>query len=115
MRRTLKKEGIMDQKPLSENNDQRVRTHVWVRGRVQGVGFRAHVEYHARKIGGLTGWVRNVGDDAVEAIIEGERAAVERLIEIMKEGPRSSRVDESKVEWENPTGEFDRFGVRKSL
>ncbi|HSG44130.1 MAG TPA: acylphosphatase, partial [Anaerolineales bacterium] len=38
-----------------------VRAHVWVKGRVQGVGFRAHVEYGARQIGGLTGWVRNVG------------------------------------------------------
>jgi acylphosphatase len=105
----------MDQKPLSENNDRRVRTHVWVKGRVQGVGFRAYVEYSARQIGELTGWVRNVGYDTVEAIAEGERPTVERFIQMMKDGPRGSRVDESKVEWENPTGEFDRFGVRRSL
>lgn len=103
----------MNQKPMSENNV--VRAHVWVKGRVQGVGFRAHVEYYARQIGGLSGWVRNVGDDAVEAIIEGERANVERLIQVVRDGPRASRVDESKVDWENPTGEFDRFGVRKSM
>ena len=104
----------MNQEPLSESENSIVRAHVWVKGRVQGVGFRAHVEYGARQIGGLTGWVRNVGYDTVEAIAEGERANIERLIQAMKEGPRGSRVDESKVEWEEPTGEFDRFGVRRS-
>ena len=103
----------MSQEPQSDNNI--VRAHIRVKGRVQGVGFRAHVEYRARQIGGLTGWVRNVGYDTVEAVAEGERGNVERLIEEMKQGPRASRVDESKVEWETPTGEFDRFGVKRSL
>ncbi|HET9588066.1 MAG TPA: acylphosphatase [Anaerolineales bacterium] len=103
----------MDQNPIS--GDERVRAHVWVHGRVQGVGFRAHVEYGARQIGGLTGWVRNVGYDTVEAVAEGEREKVERFIEMIKDGPRSSRVDESRVEWEEPTGEFDRFWVKRSL
>ncbi len=90
------------------------RAHVWVKGRVQGVGFRAHVEYHARMIGGISGWVRNVGYDTVEAIAEGERNNIDLLIEKMKEGPRGSRVDESKVDWENVTGEFAEFGVKRS-
>lgn len=102
----------MNQNPLPDK--EKTRAHVWVKGRVQAVGFRAHVEYHARKIGKLTGWVRNVGYDTVEAIAEGERENVDRLIEVMKQGPRSSRVDESKVEWETPTGEFQEFGVRRS-
>lgn len=92
-----------------------VRAHIWVKGRVQAVGFRAHVEYSARQIGGLTGWVRNVEYDTVEAIAEGERSNVERLIQAMKEGPRASRVDESKVEWQEPTGEFVQFGVKRSI
>ena len=104
----------MNQKPMPDDG-RRVRAHVWLHGRVQGVGFRAHVEYRARQIGSLTGWVRNVGDDAVEAIVEGERTNVERFIQMMKEGPRGSRVDESKVEWESPTGEFDRFVMRRSI
>ena len=91
-----------------------VRAHIFVKGRVQGVGFRAHVEYHARQIGGLTGWVRNVGYNTVEAIADGERENVERLIEMMKQGPSMSRVDESTVEWEESTGEFREFGVRRS-
>lgn len=91
-----------------------LRAHIWVKGRVQGVGFRAHVEYAARKIGGLTGWVRNVGYDIVEAIAEGPREQIERLIEAMKQGPRMSRVDETKVEYERVTGEFKEFGVKRS-
>ena len=61
----------MDQKNNPES--EIVRAHIWVKGRVQGVGFRAHVEYAARQIGGLTGWVRNVGYDTVEFVAEGER------------------------------------------
>jgi acylphosphatase len=104
----------MNQDPKPESA-RIVCAHVWVKGRVQGVGFRAHVEYSARQMGGLTGWVRNVGDDTVEAVAEGERPQVERFIQMMKDGPRASRVDESKVEWENPTGEFMQFGVRRSI
>ena len=101
----------MDQNPSSDNI---VRAHVWVKGRVQGVGFRAHVEYCARQIGELTGWVRNVGYDTVEAVSEGERQDEELFIAAMQQGPRASRVDESTVEWETPTGEFPEFGVKRS-
>jgi acylphosphatase len=91
-----------------------VRAHVWVTGRVQGVGFRAYVESIARQAE-VTGWVRNVGYDTVEAVAEGERAKVEQFIEWMKQGPRASRVDESRIEWETSTGEFREFGVKRSL
>ena len=91
-----------------------VRAHVWVTGRVQAVGFRAYVESIAWQAG-VTGWVRNVGYDTVEAIAEGERAKVEQFIEMMKEGPRASRVNGSRIEWEESTGEFREFGVKRSL
>lgn len=90
-----------------------VRAHIWVNGRVQGVGFRAHVEYYAQQIG-VTGWVRNVGYDTVEAVAEGERGKVDRFIEMMKQGPNMSRVDDSHVEWEDVTGEYREFGVKRS-
>jgi len=99
---------------MSLPRNDMIRAHVWVQGRVQGVGFRAHVEYCARQIGDLTGWVRNVGYDTVEAVIEGQQENVERLIEDIKQGPRASRVDESRVEWESVTGEFKVFGVNRS-
>ena len=91
------------------------RVHVWVKGRVQGVGFRAHVQYSARQIGGVTGWVGNVGYDTVETVGEGERVNLERFIDAVKAGPRGSQVDESNVEWENATGEFGDFQMRRSM
>lgn len=91
-----------------------VRVHILVKGRVQNVGFRAHVEYHAVQIGGITGWVRNVGYDTVEAVAEGERAKVEKFIEFVKQGPHVSRVDDATVEYEDATGEFKEFGVKRS-
>jgi acylphosphatase len=91
-----------------------VRAHVWATGRVQGVGFRAHVEHYARKLG-VKGWVRNVGYDTVETVAEGEREKLDAFVQMVKQGPGGSHVDEAKIEWENPTGEFRDFGVRRSL
>ncbi len=99
---------------MDQGTSQPVRVHIWVKGRVQGVGFRAHVEYGARQIGGLNGWVRNVGYDTVEAVAEGEKASVERFIDWVKQGPSVARVDEARVEWETPNGEFVGFEVRRS-
>jgi acylphosphatase len=90
------------------------RLHITVKGRVQGVGFRAHVEYAARELG-LTGWVRNVGFDVVEAVAEGHRPKLERLADVVRTGPRASQVDEASVEWQEPTGEFTYFIVRRSV
>lgn len=90
------------------------RVHVWVTGRVQGVGFRAHVAYNARQHIGVTGWVRNVGYETVEAVAEGTQAQIERFVLMMKMGPRNSHVDECRVEDETPAGEFQDFQVRSS-
>lgn len=98
---------------MSASSNETQRVHIWVKGRVQGVGFRAHVEYHAGRIG-VTGWVRNVGYDKVEAVAEGTSEQVERFIEAVKTGPRASRVDEAQIEYETVTGEFSGFGVKRS-
>ena len=90
------------------------RLHITVKGRVQNVGFRAHVEYGARQLG-LTGWVRNVGYDAVEAVAEDGREKLERLAMSIQAGRVGSQVDESAVEWQSPTGEFTYFIVRRSV
>lgn len=95
-------------------NSELQRVHVWVKGRVQGVGFRAHVQYSARQIG-VTGWVRNVDYDIVEAVGEGEHERLERFVEAVKTGPVASQVDESNVEWQNATGEFRDFQLRRSM
>lgn len=90
-----------------------VRAHIWVTGRVQGVGFRAFVQQTAMLIG-VAGWVRNVGYDTVEALAEGDREKVERFLQAVKRGPRMSLVEEAREEWEAATGEFGSFEVRRS-
>jgi len=93
--------------------DVPVRVHIWVKGRVQGVGFRAFVADSAEYIG-VTGWVRNLGWDGVETIAQGSRAQVDQFIQAVKVGPRSARVDNCRVEEETPTGEFSDFEIRSS-
>ncbi len=99
---------------METSQNEIIRVHMWVTGRVQGVGFRAHVEYHASQIG-VTGWVRNVGYDSVETVAEGTRAQIDKFIVAVKQGPRASRVDDARVEYETVTGEFQEFGVKRSI
>ena len=87
------------------------RVHIWVIGRVQGVGFRAFVMQSGAMFG-LVGWVRNVGYNQVETVAEGPKAVLERFAEVVKTGPRASYVDEARLEWETPLGEFKGFDVR---
>ena len=90
-----------------------VRVHIWVKGRVQGVGFRAFVADSAEYIG-VNGWVRNVQWDMVETIAEGSREQVDKFTQVVKIGSHSSRVDECRVEEETPSGEFTSFNIRSS-
>ena len=73
-----------------------VRRRVVVQGHVQGVFFRESVRRLAERYG-VAGWVANRPDGAVEAVVEGEPEAVERLVRFMREGPRGARVDEVEV------------------
>jgi acylphosphatase len=73
--------------------------HVTVRGRVQGVGYRAFVEHAAR---GLEGWVRNRRDGTVEAVFAGSDEAVAAAIEACRRGPRGARVEAVDVEEGGP-------------
>jgi acylphosphatase len=59
--------------------------------------------------------VRNVGYDTVEAVGEGERGKLERFVQVVKTGPVGSQVDEADVEWQNATGEWSDFQMRRSL
>jgi acylphosphatase len=77
---------------------------------VQGVFFRGETQDRARTRG-LGGWVRNLQDGSVEAVFEGPRDAVERMIDWCEQGPRGARVDRVRVRWEDPLGE-DGFGIR---
>ena len=87
------------------------RAHLFVSGRVQGVGYRASTHWAARRIGGLTGWVRNLDDGRVEAVVEGPREKIDDLIEWCRQGPPAARVSDVAVTWEPATGEFAAFEV----
>jgi acylphosphatase len=79
------------------------RRRVVVHGFVQGVGFRFAVE-RAAKSRGVSGWIRNRNDGAVEAVFEGEREDVEALVELCREGPRGAEVERVDVEAESAEG-----------
>ncbi len=66
-----------------------VRMTVFVRGRVQGVGFRWWTRARARELG-LNGWARNTDDGRVEVVAEGERAELDRLLELLDEFPSTA-------------------------
>jgi acylphosphatase len=81
-----------------------VRRRVVVSGRVQGVGFRAAVSRHARTRG-VAGWVRNLPTGEVEAVFEGDEAAVDGMVRFCGDGPRGAVVDDVDVVEESPVGE----------
>lgn len=86
------------------------RAHVFIEGRVQGVGFRHFTRKTASTIG-VKGWVRNLNDGRVEAVFEGPKRKIDKMIEACKEGPPISNVTDIDVNWEESKEEFDQFKV----
>jgi len=86
------------------------RAHVIIQGRVQGVCFRMETRKAARQYG-AAGWVRNLPDGTVEAVMEGSPEAVEALLAWCHQGPRMARVDKVDISHGEYTGEFDSFEV----
>jgi len=86
------------------------RAHVIIHGRVQGVCFRIETQRAARQFG-ATGWVRNLPDGNVEAVMEGTAEAVAALLDWCSQGPRMAHVDKVDATREPYTGGFDTFKV----
>jgi acylphosphatase len=82
----------------------RIRAHVFVSGRVQGVYYRATTRDTARDHG-VDGWVKNLADGRVEAVFEGERTAVESVVEWCHDGSPMARVESVDVDYGDPEGE----------
>jgi len=82
-----------------------------VSGIVQGVNFRYYTARQAEMLG-VTGWVANRWDGAVEVVAEGTRANLEALLDWLRQGPPSASVDGVESVWEEPTGEHNTFRVR---
>ena len=91
-------------------HDDTVRRRVRVEGRVQGVFFRDSARERAAAHG-VSGWIANRRDGAVEAVLEGSPEAVERMLRFLETGPRQARVDHVEVEEEPPEG-LSGFEVR---
>jgi acylphosphatase len=88
-----------------------VRAHLFISGIVQGVGYRYHCRRQAQTLG-LAGWVRNLDDGRVEAVLQGSREQVESMIRWCYRGPSEARVTEIAVTYEDAGDEGPDFGIR---
>ncbi len=86
------------------------RVHLFVKGRVQGVFFRAAAQREARRLG-VTGWVKNRNDGSIEIVAEGEEDAIKEIVGWANHGPSAARVDNLDVRWRGYTGEFYEFEI----
>ena len=93
--------------------EDRKAIRVSVRGRVQGVGFRAFTVAAATPLG-IAGWVRNAGDGTVEVFAQGSPGALADFEELLSRGPRFARVEGMEVSESMPEEGCDRFRVRPS-
>jgi acylphosphatase len=81
-----------------------------VRGRVQGVYFRASTQREAKRLG-LTGWVKNRPDGNVDILAEGEEEGLKDLIAWANKGPSASRVERVDVRWRGFSGDYPDFRI----
>ncbi|WNI18280.1 acylphosphatase [Actinacidiphila sp. ITFR-21] len=92
--------------------NENVRLTVWVRGRVQGVGFRWWTRATALEIGGLSGYAGNLGDGRVQVVAEGVRDQCERLLDWLRHGDTPGHVDGVTEIWGTPRGGYEGFEIR---
>ena len=86
------------------------RAHLWISGRVQGVGFRYTAEKIALEIG-LLGWVRNLPENRVEIVCEGNKTKIELFTQKLKESSLGPNIKKITCDWEKPTMEFKDFCI----
>lgn len=91
----------------------KARAHILVSGQVQGVFFRDHTQRWASSLE-LTGWVKNLRDGRVEALVEGDKESIRDLINKLNQGPPLARVEKIDVNWEDYKGEFKYFQITYS-
>lgn len=94
--------------------DEKIRAHIFVFGRVQGVFFRENTKKKAEK-SGVQGWVKNLRDGRVEAVFEGDRQNVEKLVNWARKGPIWAKIEALDVIWEDYQAEFKAFEIRYDL
>lgn len=87
------------------------RAHLVIHGNVQGVFFRAYMRDRAEK-DKVTGWIKNCFDGTVEAVLEGDEAAVTEIVEWSHTGPSEAEVKKVEVTWEKPKGDLKEFSIQ---
>ncbi|MGM0601732.1 MAG: acylphosphatase [Bacillota bacterium] len=87
-----------------------IQKHIFVSGRVQGVGFRAFLRRQAAGLN-IKGWAKNLRDGRVEIVIQGKENKVEQMISLIKEGPSFANVKNIKITDEN-LSDFNQFEIR---
>ena len=87
-----------------------MQAHIFIVGFVQGVGFRQFVKSNARKLN-LTGWVKNLPDGRVEALVSGDKEIVEKLIKTIEKGSFFSEVRSVQIEWDDQAKNFQKFEI----
>ncbi len=90
---------------------KKVRAHLRISGRVQGVSFRYYIQDIAQSLR-IKGWIKNCWDGKVEVLMEGEEDKIKELIDCCYRGPRSAVVEKIDVKWEKYRGEFNSFSIR---
>ncbi len=93
----------------SEKSPQQL--HVTIRGRVQGVFFRAWTQETAVKLG-LTGWVKNLRDGKVEVLSQGKKETLEKFLSECRKGPPAAHVEEIEHEYEKIETVYPTFEIR---
>src|SRR4030042_5588 len=88
--------------------EEKIRAHVFVLGKVQGVFFRESTKHRAEKVG-VSGWVKNLKDGRVEAVFEGEKGKVEKMVNWARKGPIWAKIEALDVVWEDYQAEFKGF------
>lgn len=87
-----------------------IRAHIFVEGKVQGVVYRSWMKRMAEELS-VNGWVKNLDDGRVEAILEGKRDHVDELVELCKEGSPNAKVKHVDVIFEEPENTFVQFVI----
>ncbi len=85
--------------------------HIIVSGYVQGVWYRKFVKTNAKDLG-LSGWVRNLPNNNVEALIQGPKEEIIKLIELCREGPQFAEVKDIQVGWGEAENKIEEFTIR---
>ena len=91
--------------------EEKLRAHIFIEGRVQGVFFRENTRQKADELG-IFGWVRNLSDGRVEAILEGNRLEVEEMIKWLKKGPKFAKVEKIDIKLEKSSDGFQSFEIK---